>query len=257
MFIIFTSIVDFIIMLMKEVIEVIEKELEANKRYTDTMIKTYKAQKDSLEKTEEVKSYLEVTESLMKEQEFQKFLSQLEIGEDGTVFSPYEEYQDRALKNTHFGLSKALNFAIDLIRKYKGREIFEDDVEFYMLPYEQFQLYLDNAREILTDMNYVSGDRLFDNEYKYVIHQNPKNYSVVDFEKVFPLSKEKLEQNYDIFHVWVTLDKCFAIEQEMFDSLIVWESLTPREKEAFYGKKAKQILGLIPTKEKKRERVKN
>lgn len=98
----------------------IKKKLDSDKRYIDFMIETYKKQKDWLKETEEVKCYLEVLCGLDEKQEFQKFLNRLEIGEDGTVFSPYEEYQDKAHKNTHFGLSRSLNFAIDLIRKYKG-----------------------------------------------------------------------------------------------------------------------------------------
>lgn len=242
---------------MKEVIEVIHKELESNKRYTATMVKAYQYQKEALEQTSDVKYYLEVLKNLKKKQEFQKFLSQLEIGEDGTVFSPYEEYPDKSQMNTHFGLARAFHFVVDLIRQYREEDlVLLGDDEFYFLSFEEFKLYLDNAREILTDMNYVSGDRLFDNEYDYVIHENPRNYSVVDFQSLLPLTNSVLEQNYFLHHVYITLDGCFAIEREMFVSLIVWENLTPREREAFYGEKAKQILGLIPEKEKKRERVK-
>lgn len=253
----FTNIINFIIMVVKEVTKMIKKELESNKRYIATMVTSYKYNKDLLEKTEEVKCYLEILEYLKREQECQKFLNDLEIGEDGTVFSFYDEYQDRAQKSTHFGLAKSLNFALDLIRQNKEEEIIELGDKFYILSFEQFQSYLDNAREILTDMNYVHGDRLFDNEYQYVIHENPKNYSVVDFRQLVSLTKSDLEQNYNIFHVWITLDLCFAIKKEKFDSLNVWENLTPREYEAFYGEKAKQILGLVSKKEKSKGRKLN
>lgn len=238
-------------------IVMIKRELESNKRFTATMIQAYQQQKNFLEQTEDVKYYLETSQSLTKEQKFQEFLNQLEIGEDGTVFSPYDEYRDKAHQHSHFGLTRSFDFAIDLIRKNKREEVSELDDQFYILTFEEFQLYLDNARAVLTDMNYVDGDRLFDNQYDYVIHQNPKNYSVVDFGSLLPLTKKDLEQNYGIFNVWITLEGgiAFAIEYEKFDSLFILENLTPREREAFYGDKAKQILGLMSKREKKRERV--
>lgn len=54
----------------------------------------------------------------------------------------------------------------------------------FIITYDQFKDYLDNARTILTDMNYHQGDRKFPNECNMAIYLNPKYYSVVDFEKL-------------------------------------------------------------------------
>ncbi len=229
----------------KEVKFMIKEELEAKKRNTDNTINNYQKLKTDLQTKEVVKYYVETIANLEHEQKIQTFLSGLEVGEDGTVFSPITQQTDKSAQSTHFGLSKTLTFAIDCLRKGDATKFY---VGRYFISFKQFQSYLENAKTILTDMNYVQGDRLFDNEYGYIIHENPKNYSVVDFEALLPLTDETFKTNYLLPYVSICNKNFFSIEKRILylNSVLPQEDLTPREREAFYGKKAQQILGILP-----------
>ena len=67
----------------------------------------------------------------------QNFLKQLEIGEDGTIFSPYKEYYDRFYQNTHFGLSRTLGYAFDLMNQME-----KDDERFDDIQIKKFRIFV-------------------------------------------------------------------------------------------------------------------
>ena len=112
-----------------------------------------------------------------KDINLQELINKLEIGEDGIYLAPYDEYGDKAYKSTHFGLSSLLTFAFDLLNS-------ELEEEYLQISFNDFYNYVENAKEILTDMKHIEGDRLIQNNYNLTIYQNPKNYSVIELNSI-------------------------------------------------------------------------
>ena len=171
---------------------------------------------------------------------FQKFIDKIEIGDDGTVFSPYNQYDIKGLKSTHYGLSKMLEFAFDLMNK----EVIDNNKDYIEISFDDFYNYTENARRVLTDMNYVSGDRLADNDYGFIIYENPKNYSVVELNSILPISDEELQRSYIVIGIHATNDS-FIAKKPLSSYISTYNNFTPREKEAFYGEEAKKALGIL------------
>ena len=199
--------------------------------------------KECLKDNTFVKQYLEVRDNIQYQEIYQQFLEKLEIGEDGTVFSFFNPYHDRAHKNTHFGLSKCLKYAF-----YCLESSLEADVIFCEITLYQLLEYLENASNILTDMNYCVGDRKVSNDYGLEVYLNPKNYSVVD-GKMIPLTNEKLHLNYDVGDIRIVNGDFIKPKLEIKENNFL-ENMTPREVNAFFGKEARRILGVLPVKEK-------
>ena len=182
-----------------------------------------------------------------KDINLQELINKLEIGEDGIYLAPYDEYGDKAYKSTHFGLSSLLTFAFNLLNS-------ELEEEYLQISFNDFYNYVENAKEILTDMKYIEGDRLIQNNYNLTIYQNPKNYSVIELNSILPITEEQLQRSYMVPKIHVINDH-FITEQEAIQCINPEKILTPREKEAFYGKKARQCLGLLPNKQKKKRKI--
>ena len=182
-------------------------------------------------------------------EEYQQFLDKLEIGTDGTIFSPFDKYQDNAHNRSYYGLSCMLKNAFWNIHEN------DNPNDYLELSFEAFLNYVNNAREILTDMNYFSGDRLYENNYCLEIYENPKNYSVVDFKTLFSLSDQEFISSFDMNGIIVSNHHFIGLnEEEIYKS--DYANLTPREREAFYGEKAKKSLGIGLSKEKVRTKEK-
>lgn len=197
--------------------------------------------KVEFEKYDMVKSYLEHIEKLEELKKYKLFLSKLEIGEDGTIFSERKYFIDKSISNTHFGLSKTLMFAIGFIQRFNYEDYYNSSC-YFRLSYDKFQKYLDNAISILNDMRYYDGDRIVENDYNLDVYENPKNYSIVDFKSLGPFNYKGFKDSYNLDNVlpggngFVSLSNIPLLASEI-------DKLNKREYEAFFGERAQQILG--------------
>lgn len=184
----------------------------------------------------------------LTDQNFQKFIDKLDIGIDGTYFAPFDTYTDKAFKQTHFGLSILLSFAFDLLTKEEK----EHKEEFLQISFNDFYDYVENAKNILTNMQYIEGDRLVANKYEIKVYENPKNYSVVELDSLLPITEEQLQRSYIVPGIHITEDG-FISQRALRNYKKVEKKLTPREAEAFYGDNAKKILGILPKNQKTKQ----
>ena len=103
-------------------------------------------------------------------------------------------------------------------------------------------------------MKYIEGDRLIPNNYNLKIYENPKNYSVVELNSLLPITEEQLQRSYMVPKIHIVNDH-FITEKEVLQNKNIEKTLTPREKEAFYGEQARKILGLLPNIQKKKIKI--
>ena len=178
---------------------------------------------------------------------FQEFIKKLEKNQDGIYFAPHDEFGIKAYKSTHFGLSILLTFAFDLLNS-------EIEEEYLQISFNDFYNYVENAKNILTEMKYIEGDRLIPNDYNFTIYENPKNYSVVELNSLLPITEEQLQRSYMVPKIHIVNDH-FITEKEVLQNKNIEKTLTPREKEAFYGEQARKILGLLPNIQKKKIKI--
>lgn len=217
------------------------KELQEKKDSNNFELIQALRKKLKLESLEIIEEYLEQLKIIEHEKEYKKFLSELTIGEDGTVFSKQRNIVDKSSSNLHFGLSKTLEYALGFIQRYNYEEYFNCSGKF-RISYEDFQKYLDNAISILNDMNYYDGDKLVSNNYGLEIYENPMNYSIVDFRKLTPMDDKEFRMNYNVKSImagancFVTLDRFMILDSEL-------QKMGDREYEAFFGEEAQRILG--------------
>lgn len=226
----------------------IEQELNFIKQMQKENKKQYLEVKEELERKKAVQLYLQCLNFLESDSQFQKYLNTLDIGMDGTVFAPTNDHKDNAFKNTHFGLGKILNFAFDLLKEESGKEI-----GYYQISFEHLLAYIENAKEILNRMEYVSGDRLIENEWDLELYENPKNYSVVNLNLVLPITTEELHISYNTRGIYIEGNSFITYHSN--EEAKQHKNLTPREKEAFYGLGAKKALNIEPRKVKIKERI--
>lgn len=179
---------------------------------------------------------------------FQEFIKKLEKNQDGIYFAPYDEYGIKAYKSTHYGLSILLTFAFDLLNS-------EIEEEYLQISFNDFYNYVENAKNILTDMKYIEGDKLIPNDYNLKIYENPKNYSVVEVNSLLPITEEQLQRSYMVPTIHIINNDHFITEKEVIQCKNLEKKLTPREKEAFYGETARKTLGLLPNKQKKKRKI--
>ena len=223
------------------------KELTIEKDNCKTILDVSINLKESLEEKIVVQQYLGVIKKIEDGKKYQKFLNQLEVGNDETIFSPYNEYQDNVHSRKYYGLSRMLKNAFWLVQMNRKQD------DYLEISFVQFLDYIENAYKVLTDMNYVSGDRLYKNEYDLEIYENPKNYSVVDFNQLLTLTDQELITSFVVYGVIVSKNYFIAInEKGLYEEQYV--HLTPREREAFYGDKAMKALGILSKKERIRKK---
>ncbi len=215
---------------------------------SNNLLESIERSKKELERQPVVKNYLQEIKNLEDEKNRIQFLMSLEVGEDGSVFSPYERYRIPAFSRMHYGLTEVLRHAFAL----KLQSLEEEAKTFAVgmdLTYQEVDAYIRNVNEKLRSYHYIEGDLEYENPYDYTIYQNPRNYSVVNPQVLWTDGKKYSYPiaSYGIRDNW---------EQEHFhfagflDTLDVPSSLTPREHEAFYGKEARKILGIPLKKEK-------
>ena len=225
-----------------------EQELNLLKQIQKENKKQYLEAKEVLEQKKAVQLYIQCLKILEADNQLQKYLDTLEVGTDGTIFAPTDHHKDKAFKNTHFGLGQILSFAFDLLRKESNK-----DIGYYQISFENLLTYIENAKEVLNKMEYITGDRLIENEWNLDLYENPKNYSIVNLSLILPITTEELHINYDAKGIYID-ENCF-IAYDTGKRTNQLKTLTPREKEAFYGLGAKKALNIEPQKVKIKEKI--
>lgn len=189
---------------------------------------------ESLLAEPKVIEYLRCCKLLEEQQSFGNFLNDLELGEDGTLFSKYDDNKQKGLSSTHYGLSVILRNAFKLLT----------DNGINSISYDSILKYIANAEEKLHQMKYMEGDKKVTNRYGVAVYENPRNYSLVDFEQVIPtLTQKKLEMSYNLSGIVVneSARRFECIEGSTFDDK---SNLSSREKKAFLGDDALLSLGI-------------
>ena len=189
---------------------------------------------ESLLAEPKVIEYLRCCKLLEEQQSFGNFLNDLELGEDGTLFGKYDDNKQKGLSSTHYGLSVILRNAFKLLT----------DNGINSISYDSILKYIANAEEKLHQMKYMEGDKKVTNRYGVAVYENPRNYSLVDFEQVIPtLTQKKLEMSYNLSGIVVneSARRFECIEGSTFDDK---SNLSSREKKAFLGDDALLSLGI-------------
>lgn len=226
--------------------------LEIQKNLTNSILMQAQENKVELEKDPKVAQYLNELKNIEREEKFQHYLSQLEIGKDDTVFGPYYDTNQKGLNYTHFGFSRSLKHAFALKYYSMKQFYFEHEVDIDQLDeislaisYDEFDQYLNNAKTVLTDMSYVEGDPKEDNPYGLDLVKNPKNYSVVDFKAISSrLTEEQLHLSYDLsqFELIPSARVFYFVGSYTELQLPSVYTMTIRERDAFYGVEAQKAL---------------
>ena len=216
-------------------LNVVKNAVESSISFTENLI-------NKLELNPTVIDYLEKLKLLKRLEQKKKFLNELEIGEDGTFFNSSQKYFQKGLSSTYFGLSIILANAFSLLSTCSSKKL---------LSYEEVIAYTKNAQEKLQRMYYIEGDKKIANSFGLDVYENPKNYSVIDFEEICPfLTQKKLEDHYNIPGIVIRPElRFFEINKEylMNENL----NIPLRIREAFYGIDAQKILGINENKKEK------
>lgn len=208
--------------------KVTQTSLDKLKENNQNDIKSIYNNIESLLVEPKVIEYLKNCKLLEEKQSFDSFLNGLELGEDGTLFSKYDDNKQKGLSSTHYGLSIILRNAF--------RILLDNDIK--SVSYDSILKYVANAEEKLHQMKYMEGDKKVFNKYGVVVYENPKNYSLVDFKQIIPtLTQKKLEMSYNLTGIVVneSARKFESLDDISFDDK---SNLSSREQEAFFGEDA-------------------
>lgn len=221
------------------------KELEQKLNKNQKILEELSKEKITLETENSViRQYMAAIASIEQQQTYQNFLKTLEIGIDGTVFEQYKEPHTKSF-NMHFGLSSVLEYAFDLLQQESKKEL-----DYYQISFQNILDYIENAKLVLNEMRYIEGDQIAQNQFGLEIYKNPKKYSVVNFKELIPMTTKQLQAKYDAKGIFIQDNSFITMKPNPVTS-----NLTPREKEAFYGKGAKQTLGITPHKVKEKVKI--
>lgn len=231
-----------------------KSDLEQKKKQLCLEHQLLKDKLKAQESIDTVKEYLLDKEQLINNLNCQDYISKLEIGEDGTVFDG-----SSSEKIKYYGLAYLFDCAFTL--KYLGIE--NKLGTGLTITFKELTSYLENAQLILSDNRKYEKDYLVENPYGLEIYKNPKNIQILTQEENVELEDAlyKSEKNYTLNNV---LDKynvnrsiIYRIKYPRQDSTIMVvsndvpklnfadpETLSSREKEAFFGATAQKILNV-------------
>ncbi len=215
--------------------DMINKKIEKLKEESRASYDLAVANKLAMEQTVEVKNYLKEIEKITEQLQYQEFLENLEIGEDGTLFAPSSS------KKKYYEGTLVLKYA--LILKCKGEFLKLPDCPLTSVTINRkcslkccdFLRYLRNAESVLTEMKRYRGDKVVSEKNGIEIIQNPKNIAI---------DLESEEKNLLCALEKYGKDAEFRISNddiENFRSFDIY-SLSKREQSAFFGKRAQNIL---------------
>ncbi len=238
-----------------------KEELETKKKFGKIVLEVSNLNRKKLEQNIQVAQYIQELKIIETEQNHLDFLQKLEVGEDGTVFAPYDPTKQKKYQGDA-GLYKIFKHAFHLRFLYQKAflqettgEWNEDPYEWlsFFISYDEFDHYLKGAKKNLMRPHYIKGDPIASNPYQYEIYENPRNYSVIDEENIINRFSPWLlygvnlgiKSNQEKIHGYK-----MAINRYEYPENDI-SKLTPREWDAFYGIEAQKSLGLKPIEEGK------
>lgn len=165
-----------------------KKMIEETKKLLGDRVKLNKNGLANLEKTEQVKLYFNIMDSMTFLEAQQAYLEQVVIGEDDTVFSPFDKYTDKVYNPDHQTLLKLLTVAMTTKEVHNIVPTISVD---------ELITYSKAVKKNMTKMCYMEGDAIDCVIEELTIYKNPSNYTFFDFENFKrELTTESFKQSY-------------------------------------------------------------
>lgn len=199
---------------------------------------------------------------LVKEKE--AFLERVEVGNDGTLFISegkveysLQEVLNHAFTLFYYHFLYFFGDVVDLTSEKSKERLQKSFIINAQLSFSKILCYTNNARKVLREMSHCADDKVVENDFDLPVFRSPKDNYVIDFKEFIyvqdnvedyrtTFSTEVLRETYgadNIFVIDLNPGNAFGIKNI---KLVDLESLTDREKEAFYGRHAQEVLGWIP-----------
>lgn len=217
--------------------------------------KAYELAKDNIEameQTTEIQNYLKEVETKNYYETYQKFLSSLEVGEDGTIFAPQRNYRYGT-----FSLSEFMNYAFTL--KYLGQEYEGYKIPYMSLSFKEILEYSKTTRKLIKEMKHYPDEAVLENPYNLEIYPNPKeNFECCESTLlrncIFASSIYSFQEQLELEGTTEIEEqsKCLVITDSKEKDIFHYtnfkptniSSLSMREQNAFFGEEAQKILGV-------------
>lgn len=200
---------------------------------------------------------------LIKEKE--AFLERVEVGNDGVLFISegkveysVQEILNHAFTLFYYHILNSFGDVVDMTSEESRERMKKSFIRNAQLSFSKILCYTNNARRVLKEMKHYADDKVVDNDFDVVTYRSPKDNYVIDFKEF--INVQENGENYtttlttDILHDTYGADNFFVVALNPGNAfgiedikLIDLESLTDREREAFYGRHAQEVLGWIPT----------
>lgn len=200
---------------------------------------------------------------LIKEKE--AFLERVEVGNDGVLFISegkveysLQEILNHAFTLFYYHILNSFGDVVDMTSEESRERMKKSFIRNAQLSFSKILCYTNNARRVLKEMKHYADDKVVDNDFDVVTYRSPKDNYVIDFKEF--INVQENGENYtttlttDILHDTYGADNFFVVALNPGNAfgiedikLIDLESLTDREREAFYGRHAQEVLGWIPT----------
>lgn len=200
---------------------------------------------------------------LIKEKE--AFLERVEVGNDGVLFVSegkveysLQEILNHAFTLFYYHILNSFGDVVDMTSEESRERMKKSFIRNAQLSFSKILCYTNNARRVLKEMKHYADDKVVDNDFDVVTYRSPKDNYVIDFKEF--INVQENGENYtttlttDILHDTYGADNFFVVALNPGNAfgiedikLIDLESLTDREREAFYGRHAQEVLGWIPT----------
>lgn len=202
-------------------------------------------------------------ENLIKEKE--AFLEKVEVGNDGSLFISdgkveysLKEILNHAFTLFYYHILNSFGDVVDLASEESMGKLQKTFVREAQLSFSKILCYTNNARKVLKEMKHYEDDKVVENNYDVVTYRSPKDNYVIDFKEFINVQENSgnytttlttniLRDTYgtdNFFVIDLNPGNAFGIEDI---KLVDLESLNDREREAFYGRHAQEVLGWIPT----------
>lgn len=201
--------------------------------------------------------------NLIKEKE--AFLERVEVGNDGALFISegkveysLKEILNHAFTLFYYHILNSFGDVVDLASEESMGKLQKIFVREAQLSFSKILCYTNNARKVLKEMKHYEDDKVVENDFGVVTYRSPKDNYVIDFKEFI-----NVQENSGIYTTTLTTnilrdtyraDNFFVIDLNPGNAfgiedikLVDLESLTDREREAFYGRHAQEVLGWIPT----------
>lgn len=199
---------------------------------------------------------------LVKEKE--AFLERIEVVKDETLFISegkveysLQEVLNHAFTLFYYHFLNSFGDIVYLASEESMGKLQKTFIREAQLSFSKILCYTNNARSVLKEMKHYEDEEAVDNDFGVIAYRSPKDNYVIDFKEFInvqdngedyrtTLTTEVLHETYgadNFFVIDLNPGNAFGIEDI---KLVDLEGLTNREKEAFYGRNAQEVLGWIP-----------